>query len=69
MTIKDIAEAAQSLVDYCARKGEGADLQIIEGALKQAGERLTLLQMERLEGVVEAVDQLELELAGEMVTK
>lgn len=69
MKIKDIADAAQGLAEYCYRKGEGADLKIIEGALKQTGERLTILQQDRLSGIAEDVAQLDLELTREMVTK
>lgn len=69
MKIKDIADAAQGLANYCYREGESADLKIIEGSLKQTGERLQVLQQDRLAGIAEQVDQLELELAREMVTK
>ena len=69
MRIKDIADAAQSLADYCYRKGEGADLKIIEGSLKQTGERLMLLQQERQAGIEEDLGQFELELTRETVTK
>lgn len=65
MKIKDIANAAQSLADYCYREGESADLMIIQGSLKQTGERLQLLQQDRLEAIAE----LQPELFREMVTK
>ncbi len=69
MRVKDIADAAQGLADYCYRKGEGADLRIIEGSLKQTGERLTILQQERLAGTTEEAGQFELELTRETVAK
>ena len=69
LRVKDIADAAQGLADYCYRKGEGADLRIIEGSLKQTGERLTILQQERQAGVAEDLGQFELELTRETVTK
>lgn len=57
MTIKDIGTAAQSLANYCYREGEAADPKIIDGALKQLRDKLTVFQQDRISAMVDEVTE------------
>jgi len=50
--IKDIADAAQSLADYCGREGEDADLDIISGQVRLIADRAIVIQLERTKEMV-----------------
>jgi len=47
MTVKDIAESAQTLANYCYREGEAADVKIISGAIKVLNDKAAILKMDR----------------------